>query len=131
MEKFVQAVGLILLTVILALSLRKNNPEFAILLSLAACCITALAMLGALQEVLAFLQRLQQIGQLDVEMVSILFKVVGIALITEIASSICTDCGNVGMGKMLQLLSGVVILGLSIPMLTKLMDLVETILRKL
>ena len=60
-----------------------------------------------------------------------LLKIVGICFTAEIASLICEDSGNAALGKALQSLAGAVILYLSLPMLTKLLDLVEGILENL
>lgn len=131
MNEYLQAVALTLLTVVLLLTVRKQNGEAAVMLSIAACCMTALVMAGYLKPLLSFLQRLQAIADADGQMVGILCKVVGICLVGQIADSICADSGNAALGKMLQLLTAVVILYLSVPMLSKLMDLVEGILGKL
>ena len=131
MSGYLQAVGMLLLTVVLLLMLKKTNPELAVVLSMGACCIAALALGGYLQPVVAFLKRLEALGKLDGQMVGILYKVVGISLLSEIAAAICTDSGNTGLGKTIQLLSAVVIMCLCVPMLSKLMDLVERILGKL
>ena len=126
-----QAVALVLLTVILVLTVRKQSGEVAVVLSLAACCLVALAMGGYLKPLLSFLRRLQDIADADGQMMNILCKVVGICLIGQIAEGICVDSGNAALGKMLQMLTAVVILCLSVPMLSKLMELVEGILGRL
>ena len=79
---------------------------------------------------IAFVQQLQSVGNLDSEMLSVLLKVVGTALIGEIAALVCTDAGNTAMGKALQILTVATILWLSLPMFTALLELVETILGK-
>ena len=92
------------------------------------CCL--LLTLGAayLESVLAFLQRLVEIGNLDSSLISILFKVVGISIISEVAGMICADAGNASMGKALNILATGVILWLSIPIFNALLDLVQEIL---
>ena len=131
MHGYWQAVALLLLSVILLLTVRKHNGEVAVVLSIAACCLVLLLLAGYLKPVLDFLRRLQTLADVDGQMVSILGKVVGICLVGEIAGCICADSGNAALGKTLQLLSAVVILYLSVPMLETLMDLVESLLGRL
>ena len=128
METFWHGAALALITGILVLTLKKQNGEIAMVLLLAASVMLAVAMGRYLQPVLTFLRNLQQLGQVDGQMVGTLLKVVGISLVGQIAGLICADSGNAAMGKLVELLASAVILSLSVPMLTALMELVVTIL---
>ncbi len=128
MEKFFQAVAMVLLAVILILTLQKQGKESALLLSVMVCCMVGVMALSFLRPVVDFIRKLQSIASLDEGILRSLVKVVGIAITAEVASLICTDAGNTSLGKSLQLLGACVILWLSLPMLTKLLELVEGIL---
>lgn len=84
-----------------------------------------------LGPVLRFLGELESLGNLRGDMLGILLKAVGIGLLSEIAAVICSDSGNTGLGKMIQLIGSVVVLWLSIPVFRSLLDLVQTILGEL
>ena len=75
-----------------------------------------------------FIRQLQRMGQLDADILQILLKSVGIGLLTEISALICTDVGNSALGKTLQIASVILILYISLPLLTSLMELVGEIL---
>jgi stage III sporulation protein AD len=77
------------------------------------------------------MQRLQKIGALNQELLNILLKIVGICFTAEIAGLICEDSGNGALGKALQFLASAVILYLSLPLLSKLLDIVEGMLDNL
>lgn len=128
MVSFWQGAALVLLAVILALALDKQEKEMGLLLTLAVCCMISGLALSYLRPVVSFINQLQTIGQLNGEMLQILLKVVGIGLIGEIAGLICADAGKAAMGKALQLLSAAVILWLSLPLLSELLELVQRIL---
>ena len=125
---FLQAAAGVLVASVLGLTLAKQNKEMTILLTIAVCCMVMMAALGFLQPVLELLRQLESIGNLNTEMVQILFKVVGIALVSEIASMICADAGNVSLGKALQMLGSMVVLWLSIPAFQALLSLIQQIL---
>ncbi len=131
MDKFFQAVALSLLAVILILVLQKQGKESAVLLSLLVCCTVGAAAFAFLEPVLELMERLQRIGSLDDPILHSLIKIVGIAITGEVASLICTDAGNASLGKVLSFMGTCVILWLSIPVLTTLLELVEGILEKL
>lgn len=115
-----------MLTVILLQTLRSS--QIGILLGLTACVMVAGAAAAYLEPVTALLDALQETGTLDGDMIAILLKAVGIGLVTEIASMICTDSGNASLGKTFQLLGTAVILWLSIPLFTGLLELIQEIL---
>lgn len=128
MTAFFQAAAAVLLAVILILSIRGQGKDMGLLLSIFVCCGLGCLAVAYLKPVVDFLRQLQSMGSLDNEMLTILLKVVGTALVGEIAALVCTDAGNAAMGKALQFLTVAVILWLSLPMLTALLELIKTIL---
>ena len=119
----------VLLAVVLILMLRRQ--EMGTLLSIAVCAMAACVAVEYLEPVMELLTSLEDLGELDGEMITILLKAVGIGLVTEIACMVCADSGNSAMGKALQLLGTAVILWLSLPLFTALLDLIREILDKL
>lgn len=128
MESVLQASAIVLLTVIMTLALGQHGRQTALLLVLGVCCMLLIVAVGYLEPVIAFVRRLEVVGQLDGGMLGILLKAVGIGLIGEIACLICVDSGHAVLGKALQMVSAAVILRLSLPMLEKLLQLLEQIL---
>ena len=128
MTAFWQGAAAVLLAVVLGLALGKQGKEASLLLTLAVCCMVSCLAMTYLNPVVDFIQRLQEVAQLDGGMLEILLKAVGIGMIGEISSLICADSGNAALGKALQLLSAAVILWLSIPLLSQLLELLQDIL---
>ena len=131
MTLFLQVCGALLLAVIMVLTLKNHNKEIGTLLAIAVCCMVFLAALNYLRPVLDFLTSLQRLGGLDKGMVTTLLKVTGIGIVTEISNLVCKDAGNESMGKSIQLLGSAVILYLSIPLFTALIELLQKILGEL
>lgn len=128
MEQFLQAAGLVLVAVILSLVLSRQSQDMSLLLSLAVCCMVCLAAGTFLQPVMNFVKQLRQLGGLDGDFVSILLKCAGISLLAELAGLICSDAGQSAMGKALQMLAGAAILYLSLPLMTRLLTILEEVL---
>ena len=131
MTLFLQTCGGALVAVILIIFLGKNSGGMAAILSLAACCLVAAIAVHYLTPVIEFLDKLQMMADLDSSMLGILLKAVGIGLIGEIAGLICSDSGNSTLGKTLQILTSAVILYLSIPLFSTVLDLIVQILEEL
>lgn len=128
MGTFFQAAAAVLVASVLALTLSKQDKEQATLLTIGVCCMVVIGAVSFLKPVLDLLAELEALGNLNSEMVRILLKVVGIGLVSEIASMICSDAGNGSMGKALQMLSSAVILWISIPVFQTLLELIQEIL---
>lgn len=118
-----------LITAILGIILQRQGKEYALVLVVAVCAMGACFALSYIKPVIVFLEELQQLANINSEIFEILLKAVGIGLIGELAGSICADTGNGSLGKMLQLLSTVVILWLSLPIFNQVMDLIVEVLK--
>ena len=128
MDTFVKALAGVLVTLMLYLVLSKQSKDFSVLLTVMVCCMITITAINYLKPVFDFIDRLETLGQLKPEMISILIKAVGIGLLAEITSLICSDAGNAALGKTLQILASGVILWLSVPLFSSLIELAEEIL---
>lgn len=131
MEQFLRTVALVLLAVVFVLILRGSSKGIGELLTLLVCCMVMASAIEYLKPVLAFINSVQALIGVDSRFIKLLLKVVGIAATAEIAGLICDDSGNSAMGKALQILATAVIVCMSIPMLTALMELIEGIIKGL
>ncbi len=128
MDVFIRVSAGVLITLILCIVLSKQGKDFSFLLTVCVCCIVAVAALDFISPVIDFFHKLQSIGNLDSQMISIIFRAVGISLLSEITCLICVDAGNAALGKTLQVLATSVVLWMSVPLFTSLIELVEDIL---
>lgn len=131
MEIFFKLAAGTLIAAVIGLLLSKKDKDIALLLTTAASGIVLITALFYLEPVLGFLSELQRLGNLNTDIMRILIKSVGIGLLTEIASLICTDMGNAALGKTLQVAATILILWLSLPLLNGLLTLICDILEKI
>jgi stage III sporulation protein AD len=68
---------------------------------------------------------------LNLELLAVILKTVGIGMVGELAGLVCSDAGNAALAKTIQILTTAMILWLSIPLFESLLDLVQTILGEL
>ena len=128
MDSVLKAVAVILIAVVMWIILSKQGKEYALVLSIGACCLVFLIMFRFLEPVLDLLGQLQVLGNLQSEWLAIMLKSVGIGLVVEIGMLICSDAGNAALGKTLQIMGSVAVLWLSIPLMNSLIKLLEQIL---
>ncbi len=129
MDIFLKVSAGVLLTVVVGLILSKQGKEFSVLLIVCVCCMILAVAVSFFEKIFSFMKTLEEVGDLNSELLSTLFKTVGIGLLSEIVTLICNDSGNQALGKALQILSSAVILWLCIPMFSKLVELVESVLK--
>jgi len=128
MDVFWKAAAGILVALVFTFALGKQEGDMALLLTMAVCCMAATAALSFLKPVIAFLNRLEAMGGLQNGVLDILLKILGVGLVSELASMICRDGGNSSLGRGMQLVGSAVILQLSLPVFETLLDLVQRIL---
>ena len=128
MTLFVQCSAGALVAAILGLALEKQGKDMALLLTVGVSVMILAVAISYLAPVMAFLEELRVLGNFSSEMVSALLKILGMGILTEAAAMVCADAGNSSLAKALQLLGSMVILWLSIPIFSALMDLVREIL---
>ena len=125
MNTFLQAVALALMAVVLCLTLSGHRKDITILLSLAACCMVLLAAVRYLEPVVALVQNLSEACSIDADYIAVILKAVGIGLIAEIASLICSDGGNSGLGRAVEMLATAAVLWLAVPLVTAVLELIQ------
>ena len=128
MSIYLKACGTLFVSVILILLLGKKSSDFGLLLTVAVCAMVAFAAAEYIRPVIDFLSKIETIGSLNHDMIRILLKASGIGLISEICSLICSDSGCASLGKVMNILSCCVILWLSLPLYSMLIDLLQRIL---
>ena len=131
MDVFLKCCAGVILAVVLTLTLGNRSKDIGIVLIMGVCCLVFMAVMRYLRPVVDFLETLVAVGGLDTTLFSILLKVVGIGLVSEIAAMICADSGNASLGKTLQILGNAVILWLALPLFSIVLELIQTILGEL
>ena len=130
MELFIKVSSGVMIAVILILAIPSDRKEFGLLLSMTVCVAVAIIAVSYLKPVISFVRQLQEVGNLDPDVLKIMLKAVGIGIVGEIAAMICKDSGNGSLGKTLQYLSATMMIWLSLPLFTSLLNLLQRMLGK-
>lgn len=128
MDIFWKGTAGVLISVILILSIKKQEQDLALLLSLFVCTIAAVSCLSLLNPVIDFIVQLESQCKLPSGIMRTLLKITGIGIVTDVVTLICHDSGNSAMARGLQLLSIAVILNLSLPIYKEMLQLIQRIL---
>ncbi len=128
MDLFWKTLGAALVSVILRLALERQNRDFSLLITIAACGMISIVAAKFLEPVLDYFGKLEQLADIRSDLLLALLKIFGIGMSGEMAAAVCTDAGNGSLGKGLQFLTNAAILYLSIPVFSSLTDILIQIL---
>ncbi len=118
----IAAVGLV--AGILALSVKKTNPEIALQVSVVAGVLILITVLPALSESVAFITDLSQIAGIS-EGVSLVLKITGIAYVCEFSSQLLKDANEGAIASKVEFGGKLVIVVLTLPLLREFVELVS------
>ncbi|MCI7062094.1 MAG: stage III sporulation protein AD [Lachnospiraceae bacterium] len=120
MEKIVM-IGI--MAVLLAIPLKKDKPEFSMLLIITSCLLISMLALGRIKELVSYLRTLQQyLGSAGIYM-KILFKMIGITYMAELGANLCRDAGYSAVASQIEFCGKLMLLAVSLPVLASLFEI--------
>lgn len=122
-------IALCIITALLALSLRGQRPEFAMLLSLCCGVFVLLNLLGQMKGILSGLERVMAglSGQSD--LTGIILKALGICIVAELGSQCCRDAGEAAVAAKVELAAKTALVLMCMPVFTQLLETAGELLR--
>ena len=124
----VKIIGVGLLALIIIIILKQYKPEFTVYVSIIAGAIILFMVIGKIQAIINLLSNLTSKMGTGSQFLKILLKITGIAILTEFAVSICKDSGETAIANKIDLGGKIIIISISIPIITALLELIVSIL---
>ena len=124
----IKIIGIGLLTLIIIIILKQYKPEFVIYVSLVAGALILFLVMDKLAGIVDILSNLSNKAGINNQFLGILLKITGIAFLTEFAVSICNDSGETAIASKIDLGGKIIIIAISIPIISSLLELIIKIL---
>lgn len=121
---FFATLGFLLLVTLLLILLRRDRPEIALLLALAATAIIMVGLLKNVSEILMVFEALAIKANVNTNYLKLIIKIVGIAYLAGFGAQICKDAGENGMAAKIELAGKIFILTMGIPIMVGILDLI-------
>ena len=115
-------IALCIVTALLALTLRGQRPEFAMLLSLGCGIFVLLALMGQMKEIMTGLEKIMSGLSEQSDLTSIILKALGICIVAELGSQCCRDAGEAAIAAKVELVAKAALVLMSMPVFTSLME---------
>lgn len=128
MEEIIKIVGIGLIALVISIVLKQYRPEYTIYVSIVAGILILVFIMSKITGIINLLKSISDKTYINKQFLSILLKITGIAIITEFAVSICTDAGEKAIASKIEIGSKVIIIAMSIPIISSLLELIIEIL---
>ena len=126
--EIIKIFGIGILTSFAFLVLKQIKVEFAVLVGFCGSIIIVLMVIDSLSWVVDYFYEIINRTGINNELFLSILKIIGIAYLTEFASSICKDCGAVSVSEKIIVAGKTIILCLSFPIITSLIDTIILIM---
>ncbi len=116
--------GLALLALVLSMTLKKDAPAIAFLLTMAAGVVILLHVFSRLGESVLRLESLLSQGGMDGSLYLPVAKAVGTAAVVRVMGALCRDSGQSALAVKLEIAGTVIALSFCLPLLEQVMGLI-------
>ena len=113
---------------LLALSLRQQRPEYAMLLSLACGLFVLFFLVGKIGNIFSQLQDLMTGLSGQSELTETVLKALGICIVAELGSQCCRDAGETAIATKVELAAKAALVLMSIPIFQTLLEVAGELL---
>lgn len=116
------AIGII--TTIAVLIVKQTKPEIAVLVGLAGSLLIFFELVNLISSIFSVFNSVIVKTGVSNDLFSILLKIIGVGYLTEFSASICADSGNSSIADKIMLGGKVLIMVLSFPIFTSILEIV-------
>ena len=113
-----------IITAVLSITIKKQAPEIALLLSIVGAILIFMMILPKITAVLEILENITGRIQGGMSFLGTVFKITGIAYIAEFGSQICKDAGEGSIASKIELAGKALILAMAAPIIMTLLNLI-------
>ncbi len=103
---------------LIAINFKEIKSEYGILVSIGASLLIFFYGISKLSVVVNSIKFIADTINIEGTYITLIFKIIGITYISEIASDISRDCGYATLGNQIQIFGKITILGFCMPVLT-------------
>ena len=122
--EILKIIGVGLLTCFLSIIVKQIKPEFHLVVLLAGGVAILVMVLKEFTLVVDYFALIINKTNIDSSLFVIILKIIGIAYLTEFAVGICNDTNNSSIGDKIALAGKIIILCLSMPIITNLLNMI-------
>ena len=120
------AVGIV--TAFCVLILKENKSDMSLIVAIAGGCIILLMLVEYISGIFSALNGLMEKAGIDGSIFKMLIKIIGLGYIVDFSAGIIDDSGSKSLSEKVVLGGKIIIMAMSLPILLKLFELIQSIL---
>lgn len=121
-------IGVGLITSITVLIVKQVKPEVAVVIGMAGGIVMILMIIDSLTSIVSSFTSILQGSGLSGGVFSVILKIIGIGYITEFSANLCIDAGSSSIADKILLAGKVIILVISMPIISKIIEIISGLL---
>ncbi|MBQ2938144.1 MAG: stage III sporulation protein AD [Clostridia bacterium] len=126
--EIIKIIGIALIALIIIIMLKQYRPEYAIFISILTGILILFLVMDRLTGIINLIQSIEDKFSINTQFIALLIKITGIAFLSEFAVSICKDSGEAAIASKIELGSKIIIISMSIPIISSLLEIILKIL---
>ncbi len=127
----IKIAGVVLCEILAFVFLKQYKSEYVVLVQLCGVVVIFFMIFSQLKDVMVFFNSALDSAGISGDYISSLIKALGIALITQFATDLCKDNGETALAGQVEFAGKVIILGVSLPILRGIAQLILGIVEKI
>ena len=127
MDILIKAAAIAVAGTVIALVVKKNSPEMALLLTVALSMTVLYLAFSAITEITGFLRSLASVSGLSPEVLTIVLKTVGVGVISKLASDICRDAGQASVASGIEFTGSVAAVFIALPLFKTVISMIDSL----
>lgn len=126
--EIIKIIGIALIALVIIIMLKQYRPEYAIFISILTGILILILVMDRLTVIINLIQSIEDKFSINTQFIALLIKITGIAFLSEFAVSICKDSGEAAIASKIEIGSKIIIISMSIPIISSLLEIILKIL---
>jgi len=123
-----QIIAVGILAAVISITIKKQSPEIALLITITASVLIFLMVLPMLTEAVHIVTHLGELADGQAVYVSLALRVIGVAYMAELGASVCKDAGETAIAAKIDLAGRVIILVMAMPIIMDILRIITGLL---
>lgn len=123
-----QIIAVGIMGAVLSITIKKQSPEVALLISITATVLIFLMVLPMLTEAVQIVTHIGNLADGHAVYVNLALRVIGVAYMAELGASVCKDAGETAIAAKIDLAGRVIILVMALPIVMDILRIVTGLL---
>jgi len=112
-----QIVAVGILGAMLAITIKKQSPEIAVLITITASVLIFLMVLPMLTEAVQMVNHIGSLADGQAAYVGLAIRVIGVAYMAELGASVCNDAGETAIATKVDMAGRIIIMVMAMPII--------------